>query len=371
LEIRPCLPYFDLDPQTENPVPNAVMRLLRPLIVAVLVVASASSLAATQRTFVASTGDDANPCSLPLPCRQFAAAVARTSAGGEVIVLDSAGYGPVSITQSVSIAAPSGVYAGVSVFAGDGISINGNNIVVVLRGLTINGQGGANGIVITNANMVHVENCVIANMTAMGIDQHAGTLEVKDTIVRNNGNIGVFVQAAAQANLDRVRLEGNNTGLAAEFGGNAAMQDSVVTGSANIGVLACSCAASARTTVTVSRSLISSNSYGVYVDNDHFSGIAYAMISDSSIITNGDGVHVTSAGSPQAEILATRNTIMGNDNGLNMVKNARATLDANFFSRNVTWDVLADDTTGITTRGNNYFPHSSNSGLPPYVDPGE
>ena len=32
-----------------------------------------------------------------------------------MIVLDSAGYGPVTITQSVSITAPPGVFAGISV----------------------------------------------------------------------------------------------------------------------------------------------------------------------------------------------------------------------------------------------------------------
>ena len=36
----------------------------------------------------------------------------------QVIVLDSAGYGPVTITQAVSIIAPAGVYAGVSVSRG-------------------------------------------------------------------------------------------------------------------------------------------------------------------------------------------------------------------------------------------------------------
>ena len=46
-----------------------------------------------QRTFVASTGDDGDPCSLSLPCRSFAAAILQTNAGGEVVVLDSGGYG--------------------------------------------------------------------------------------------------------------------------------------------------------------------------------------------------------------------------------------------------------------------------------------
>ena len=67
-------------------------------------------------------------------------------------------------------------------------------------------------------------------MTAIGINQLQGLLEVKDTIVRNNGNIGVYVVGPARANLDHAGLEANNTGLAAEIGGIVSMQDSVVTG---------------------------------------------------------------------------------------------------------------------------------------------
>lgn len=75
-----------------------------------------------QRSFVASYGNDANPCSVTLPCRSFNAALAQTVAGGEVIALDSAGYGTMTITQSASVIAPAGVYAGISVFSGDGRS---------------------------------------------------------------------------------------------------------------------------------------------------------------------------------------------------------------------------------------------------------
>ncbi len=65
--------------------------------------------ATVPRTFVASTGNHSNPCSLNQPCRSFTAAIAHTNAGGEVIVQDSAGYGPVTIPKSVSIIAPNGI----------------------------------------------------------------------------------------------------------------------------------------------------------------------------------------------------------------------------------------------------------------------
>ncbi len=95
--------------------------------------AIAAHAAAPQRTFVSGGGNDANPCSLASPCRSFTAAVTAVAAKGEVIVLDSAAYGTVTITKSVSLIAPSGIYAGVTVSAGDGITVNAPGGIVVLR----------------------------------------------------------------------------------------------------------------------------------------------------------------------------------------------------------------------------------------------
>jgi hypothetical protein len=93
-------------------------------VLAMLVAFAASSASAIPRTFVASSGKDTHACTRAQPCRGFAAALALTDAGGEIVVLDSAGYGPVTIDKSVSIVAPPGVYAGISVLSGDGITIN-------------------------------------------------------------------------------------------------------------------------------------------------------------------------------------------------------------------------------------------------------
>ncbi|MEO8134363.1 MAG: hypothetical protein ABI831_10330 [Betaproteobacteria bacterium] len=93
------------------------------------------------------TTNTAFNCSITKPCRTFSEAIGVTNSGGEVVVLDSAGYGPVTIAQSVSIIAPHGIFAGISVVSGDGITISGRmGDKVVLRGLTINGQGGLSGI---------------------------------------------------------------------------------------------------------------------------------------------------------------------------------------------------------------------------------
>src|SRR5262252_10201767 len=129
----------------------------------VLMIMSSAS-AQVQRTFVSGLGSDANPCSRTSPCRTFAQALAGTNSGGEVVVLDSGGFGPATITRAVTITAPAGVYAGITVFSGDGIDINaGHSDTVILRGLTINNEGGAgNGIVFASGARLQVESCVIS-----------------------------------------------------------------------------------------------------------------------------------------------------------------------------------------------------------------
>src|SRR6266446_6363807 len=55
------------------------------------------------RSFVSGHGNDANACSLAAPCRTFAGAYTKTNAGGEIDVLDTAGYGSLTITNAISI----------------------------------------------------------------------------------------------------------------------------------------------------------------------------------------------------------------------------------------------------------------------------
>src|SRR5262245_40834709 len=102
------------------------------------------------QTYISASGNDGGSCQRNAPCRTLARAVAVIAGGdGEVIVLDSGDYGAVKIESSITIHAPEGVHAGVSVTTsnGDGVTINaGANDIVVLRGLTLNGEMGKDGI---------------------------------------------------------------------------------------------------------------------------------------------------------------------------------------------------------------------------------
>jgi len=193
--------------------PNTALRLLLSFVATVLLVSSAP-VVAVQRTFVASVGLPANTafnCSLAKPCRAFNEALSVTSPNGEVIVLDSAGYGTVTITQSVSIIAPPGIYAGVSVTAGDGITINGAGVVVKLKGLAVNGQGGNDGIVFLQGTRLTIEGGSVSGMTGNGINVTAASAftAIDDVAVSGNGVNGIVIVGDTRASVVRTHSEGN------------------------------------------------------------------------------------------------------------------------------------------------------------------
>src|SRR6266571_930317 len=224
--------------------------------------------ALAQRTFVsAATGNDANPCTRTAPCRNFAAAIAQTSSGGEVVVLDSGGYGTVTITQAVSIVAPDGVYAGISVFAGTGITVNaGASDVVTIRGLTLNGLGGSDGIDYFSGAALSVQDSVFKNFAVYSINAATGAsadLFVEDSLVTRSNNIGIYIQTSAgkiRGTIDRCRVEnGASNAVFAGPNSNVLIRDSVASGNASVGFWA----ADSTAQVDVENSLTTHNGWGL------------------------------------------------------------------------------------------------------------
>src|SRR5438093_11042884 len=70
-----------------------------------------SLLAQNNRSAVSLTGSDTASCTVPDPCRTFDVAISKTNAGGEVIVLPSAGYAPFNVNKSGSIIPPPSPHA--------------------------------------------------------------------------------------------------------------------------------------------------------------------------------------------------------------------------------------------------------------------
>jgi hypothetical protein len=278
--------------QTEG---NMNTMLASWITLAVLTFASTAANAAAQRTFVASNGNDANLCSIVQPCRSFGAAIGKTLVGGEVIVLDSAGYGTATIAQSVSIIAPPGVYAGVSVPAGQtGVTVNGSGIVVVLRGLTINGVGaGSLGIRFLQGARLRVEHCVLSNLGSTAVAHHASAAEmiVSDTSVRDNGGAGIALDVDASMLLDGVRVE-HNAGdgvfvFTAGTGASATIRNSVLSYNGQAGVAAFMPSALATTRVVVENSLLSHNGGDGATVGGNSDGQVLGLFSRNVIERNG------------------------------------------------------------------------------------
>jgi hypothetical protein len=283
------------------------MRIIGALI-ALSVLAATDASATLQRTFVSATGSDGNvasSCSLPLPCRTFAIALSVTNPTGEIVVLDSAGYGPVTIAQDVTIQVPAGVYAGVAVTAGDGIVVNGASTKVVLRGLSINGQGGSRGIVVNGADTVRIERCTISNMSSDGIQSNgAGThVHVYDSLIANNAGNGIYATGAALVEVERTRIE-RGGGIGVQLANDtkaATLRDVAIVANASYAIEALPFGASVLMDVTIERALIAENGGGA------INGFASGSASLAVAITGSTFVHnnITQPGVGTVRINAT------------------------------------------------------------------
>ncbi len=280
---------------------------------------------AAQRTFVSTSGSDANTatnCTSAAPCRGFTAALTVTDAGGEIIVLTSGGYGPVTIDKSVSLIAPEGVYAGISVFSGSGITIATAGVDVVLRGLTINGLGGIYGVNMTNGASLSIENCVVANFPSSGqygvFVNTPATLRVIGSLFRET-HVGLTVANGATANVVESKFVAN-------YGAGIAATDNYGSGPVVTTVnvhrsVAMSCGAGFEAVANFSgntmRLHVSDSAVGVSnlgINNFSASGTTYVTVTNSRFTENGYGL--TSYGSSGSTLIASGNTVSRNVTGL-------------------------------------------------------
>jgi hypothetical protein len=296
-----------------------IVRASLALIAAMLIASDPARAVLPQRTFVSGTGNDANPCSLVLPCRSFGAAIAAVASGGEVIALDSAGYGVMTITKSVSVIVPPGVHAAISVLSGgNGVTVNAAGMTVALRGLYVSGSGGGAGIEIQGALHAQIENCVLSGFgTGAGIHLPFanGGVTITDTISRNN-QVGILVDppnASSSVALDRVRLESNSAaGLRGAAHARVGVHDSLASFN-NVGFFAQSDAQ-----LTITDSVAHSNSTGFWAYATAADIVPAQMTVDHSIASgNSDGVAVGSDfNNGPGSLMLTRSTVSDNTIGV-------------------------------------------------------
>ena len=209
--------------------------------------------------------------------------------------MDTAPYGSVELTKSISLTAAPGVYAGISVFAsGVGITIATAGIKVVLRGLTINGQGGSAGIALVANSTLSIENCVIANFGSSGSGVFVNgpaNAQIISTVIRDN-DIGVFLSAGPTANISKSKILGSSiTGILVQGSGvlntsTVAISDTVVSEGAE-GIKAVSTIGGVISRISVIRSTITNNSAGGILSLTGAAGTALVSVRSSSVTGNG------------------------------------------------------------------------------------
>jgi hypothetical protein len=274
-------------------------------IVAISLLAGATTAQAGIETWVSGTGTDAGTCPITAPCKTFAYAHGQTTLNGAINVLSSGNFGPVTITKPISIVAQ-GVEAVINTAAGGAaIAINaGPTAIVSLRGLTIDLHGTANdGISFVSGAALHIQDSVIRG-SANGIKfaPAAGNRElyVADSVVADATAFGIFVvptgSAGAKVMLDRVRVE-NASGNGMEFQGSsttgaitATVRDSVTAGGSSAGIRALD-DNSGTTNVMVDRSAAVNNFTGIF----SFGAGATIRIGDSTVTGNGTGLSAVNA----------------------------------------------------------------------------
>jgi hypothetical protein len=197
------------------------------LVVAFIFAFGSSAQAQAARTWVSGAGDDANPCARNAPCKTFSGAISKTVAGGEVNILDSSGYGFVTITKSITIDG-GGAFASIIAAAGTtGIVINaGPTDVVTIRNVSINGVGtGLDGIRFVSGKALNIENVKIFGFTGDGIEVNKtapGALTIEDSLISDCAGAGIRIASSSgpvSAVIGRTQIQNSGSGIQAS--GNA------------------------------------------------------------------------------------------------------------------------------------------------------
>jgi hypothetical protein len=275
-----------------------------PIATALLVLAAMQATPAlAQRVFVAGQGSDGNPCSFAAPCRTFQRAHDAVASGGEIDVLDPAGYGALNITKAISIQGHG--FSGISVGSGGvGITINaGTNDRVHLNGLLIEGGWvGLVGILFSSGKSLVIENCLVRRLTGVGLGYSPAaptpqTLSVSSSYFVENG-YGMIIEPFG-------------TGVV-----TAAIDHSAFYANLSAGLFANGSAGQAPITVAVSDSDAANSDGGIGYRVETAAGQAAASLLLTRSGATGNGTGILSSG-PNATVRLAQSVVTGNAIGYN------------------------------------------------------
>jgi hypothetical protein len=298
-------------------------RIVFAAALALAVLPAVSAQAQSPRTFVSAAGSDSNPCSFAAPCRHFQAAVNATSPGGEVDALDPAGYGPITITQAITIEGQGWSYAAPAANS-PAITINAVTGNVSIHGVSLNGvgiTGTTTGIQFNSGGSLNVRDCVIQNFGGDGIHfqpSASSELSVSSTLIANNtGNGVLFSPGGATRSIavfNHVEVNRNSIDGIAVFGNsslggaaNVAVYDSVARGNVGNGYRA-TANFLGNALLQVFHSVAAGNGTGL--EADAASGFATIRVGESLVTANTNGW--TQSGNAAVESYAD-NDINGNN----------------------------------------------------------
>lgn len=290
------------------------------------------AVALNARTWISGKGADTAGCGpIASPCRTLQYAHDQTSPGGEIDVLDPAGYGSLIITKAINVINEGGVAGVLAGAGGTALAVNaGANDKVVLRGLTVEGANVASyGIVFNSGGSLLISNCFVQGFVATSgqpdtgsgiyIKHTSGTpvVTVSNTIATNNEYIGMrYVPGGSgggQFNVIGSQAIGNGYGITfnAAFSTNANIKGSVTNSAA-----------------------ISNQFYGIQIRGK----------------TSADGIVVALLG----------NSVVGNTIGVYLDGRVYGQWDRNQFVSSTTYDAQAADpsTVFVNTWKSNVIPSS-------------
>ncbi|MGC2224707.1 MAG: right-handed parallel beta-helix repeat-containing protein [Methylocella sp.] len=272
-------------------------------------------MATTITVFVSGKGTNSASCgAVATPCLTFQKAHDNTNPGGEIVVLDAASYGPVTITKALGIVDDGAGTADVlQTGAGlNAITINaGASDSVHLHGLSLDGAGAAkSGVRLNSAGSLTIVNCVARHFTNSGFllaPTGAASFLISNTIASDNGKgVTVFPQGAGSAKgvVDHTTANNNtNEGVLARGGVVMTVVDSVASKNAN-GI-----AATIGASITIRETASTNNANSGYGVQDSGSVIRLAHSVASG---NNFGVTVASGGVAESFV---DNNLRGNTTG--------------------------------------------------------
>lgn len=276
---------------------------LAPLLAGAMLLPSAVH-AQSFRAYLATYGNDTNPCTVAAPCRLLPAALNAVASGGEIWMLDSGNFNQatVDISKSVSIVAVPGQTASiVAVNTAPAITVTTAGLKVALRNIVVASNAanpGTNGIVVTAISALIVDGCTFMNLPGHGIGLvptagGAASLAVSASFFRNNAGAAIDVRDGSVANISHSELAGNGDNILAigTFAGTSTtvnVTDVSVSGGFR-GVAATSSAPGANARAFVTRTTIHATSQGLASASGASFGSTLVAVSNSTVAGNAAG----------------------------------------------------------------------------------